>query len=108
MTLTLTPPAAQRLRRFLTSDPDNQRGIRITVQKNGCSGYKYSLAIAKAPQADDVQFEQDSLRLYTDGLSALLLEGTTIDYIEGFTHSGFKFDNPNLAHGCSGCGQQGQ
>lgn len=108
MTLTLTPAAARHLHRFLATDAAaSQRGIRIAVQGNGCSGYRYSLAIAPAPSADDVQLEQDGLRLYIDGRSALLIEGTAIDYIEGLTRSGFKFNNPNVASGCSGCSQHG-
>lgn len=105
-TLTLTPPAAQRLRRVLSAAPSAapSSGVRVALQGDACSGYKYSLAVAAAPQPDDVEVEQADLRLFIDGRSALLLSGTEIDYIEGLNRGGFKFNNPNLGGGCSSCG----
>ncbi|NJL02567.1 MAG: iron-sulfur cluster assembly accessory protein [Spirulinaceae cyanobacterium RM2_2_10] len=109
MTLTLTPTAADRLQRFLATrrTADRQPGVRVSVEGGGCNGYKYSLAIAETPNPDDILYEQAELRLYIDGRSALLLEGTEIDYIEGLTQGGFKFNNPNAGSTCS-CGHSFQ
>ncbi len=36
-------------------------------------------------------------------MSIVYLEGTTIDYVETFSFSGFHFENPNAQKSC-GCG----
>ncbi|WP_404784515.1 HesB/IscA family protein [Altericista sp. CCNU0014] len=107
MSLTLTEKAEFRLRAFLqgSADKDNpHQGIRVGVADGGCSGYSYTLDIATAPQAEDLVVDRGRVKVYIDPQSAPLLNGVTIDYVEGLIESGFKFSNPNATDTC-GCGQ---
>jgi iron-sulfur cluster assembly protein len=107
MTITLTEVAELRLRAFLQSakkaENSSQVGVRVAVVDGGCSGYQYSLDIAKEPKPDDSIEEIGKVRIYIDPQSVPLLQGVAIDYIEGLTQSGFKFSNPNATESC-GCG----
>ena len=110
MTLNLTQKAEFRLRAFvLGSAPSEnqnteQKGIRVSVNDGGCSGYQYALDITNQPQEDDLIQTWGKLRVYIDQKSAPLLEGVVIDYVESLLESGFKFSNPNATDTC-GCGQ---
>ena len=48
--------------------------------------------------------ELDGLRVYCDAISAMHLEGTTVDYLTTLTESGFKFMNEQATTTC-GCGK---
>ena len=110
MTLNLTQKAEFRLRAFvLGSAPSEnqnteQKGIRVSVNNGGCSGYQYALDITNQPQEDDLIQTWGKLRVYIEKKSAPLLEGVVIDYVESLLESGFKFSNPNATDTC-GCGQ---
>jgi iron-sulfur cluster assembly accessory protein len=41
--------------------------------------------------------------VFVEPLSAPLLKGVTVDFIDGINGSGFKFENPNASNSC-GCG----
>ena len=101
MTLSLTENAAEKLTKFVQ---DLNKGIRISVVDGGCSGYQYSVNIANAPKPDDLLLSKDNLQIFIDPISAPLLEGVVVDYIEGLTESGLKFINPNATETCS-CGK---
>jgi iron-sulfur cluster assembly protein len=111
MTLTLTERAELKFRSFLLgsapSENSAEKGIRVSVNDGGCSGYQYALDVTNTPQEDDLVIEQGRVRVYVDQQSAPLLEGVVIDYVEGLIESGFKFSNPNATDTC-GCGQSFQ
>jgi iron-sulfur cluster assembly protein len=111
MALTLTERAELKFRSFLLgsapSENSAEKGIRVSVNDGGCSGYQYALDITNTPQEDDLVIEQGRVRVYVDKQSAPLLEGVVIDYVEGLIESGFKFSNPNATDTC-GCGQSFQ
>jgi iron-sulfur cluster assembly protein len=86
------------------SERGEDGGLRIAVIGGGCSGFQYQMSLDKQPAADDQVIEQDGLRVFVDTRSMLYLNGTTIDYVDGLSGSGFKFDNPN-ARGTCGCGE---
>lgn len=105
MTVTLTEKAAFRLRNFLRgSATESDRGIRVGVSDGGCSGYEYKLDIVDRPNDDDLIFEQDKVRIYIDPISAPLIDGVAINFVESLTQSGFTFTNPNATDTC-GCGK---
>ena len=111
MALTLTERAELKFRSFLLgsapSENSAEKGIRVSVNDGGCSGYQYALDVTNTPQEDDLVIEQGRVRVYVDQQSAPLLEGVVIDYVEGLIESGFKFSNPNATDTC-GCGQSFQ
>jgi iron-sulfur cluster assembly protein len=103
--LTLTPRAAEEVRRFIAEDKASveSTGLRVSVMPGGCSGFRYQLNLEDQPAADDVVIETEGVRLFVDEFSANYLNGTRIDYKSNFQESGFAFENPNATGGC-GCG----
>ncbi len=107
MTVTLTEKATFRLRSFLRGSADGtatEKGIRVAAVDGGCSGYEYALDIVNEPNADDLVFEQDKIKIYVDPKSAPLLNNIVIDFVESLTQAGFTFENPNATDTC-GCGK---
>jgi iron-sulfur cluster assembly protein len=102
--ITLTPTAIKAVQRFVQTSADPVAGLRILVSGGGCSGLQYGMRIESARQDDDVVVECEGLTLLVDPLSAPLLEGLKIDFVDSLSGSGFKFQNPQASHAC-GCGQ---
>ena len=78
-------------------------GLRVFVQGGGCSGFQYGLDFDTKPKPGDFEMSFDGLTVYVDPISAMHLEGTTIDYVMGISGAGFKFNNPTAKSTC-GCG----
>jgi iron-sulfur cluster assembly accessory protein len=59
---------------------------------------------------DDESLDFEGLKVLVDARSMVLMDGTTIDFVEAEDGSGFTFDNPNAkpSSGCSGCGLHGK
>lgn len=102
--LTLTEPAIRALERFIASNDEGVSGLRVTVNGGGCAGFQYGMKLEAAPGEDDVVIDCDGFAVYIDPLSAPLLDGVTVDFIDSLEGSGFKFENPNAASSCA-CGQ---
>ena len=97
----LTTTAARRIRE-LTSGRDATQGLRLFIEKGGCAGLSYGMAVASAEPTDQ-RLEQEGARLFVAADSAPLLEACTLDYEEELTHTGFKIVNPKAKQTC-GCG----
>lgn len=78
-------------------------GLRLSVSDGGCSGLRYVLALENEPQADDLGYEVEGVRVFIDRKSAPYLTGMQLDYVDGLHGAGFKFLNPNADRTC-GCG----
>ena len=76
--------------------------LRVMIRGGGCAGFSYVLDFT-GPKANDFVMNFDGLIVYLDPMSAMHLEGTTIDYITSLMGMGFKFINPNATKTC-GCG----
>ncbi len=101
--ITLTPSAITAVERFINGADTPVAGLRIAISGGGCAGFQYGMSLEEAGQEDDLEFAFGSVKLLIDPLSAPLLEGVTVDYVESLTGSGFKFDNPNASSSCA-CG----
>ena len=103
--LTITPTAAEEVRRFMGDEQlaPEVGGLRVSVMPGGCSGFKYSLNIEERALDDDMIMQAGGVRVFVDGFSAQYLHGVTIDYVTSMQGSGFTFHNPNATGGC-GCG----
>ena len=76
--------------------------LRVGLRGGGCAGFSYVLDFT-GPKENDFVMNFDGIIVYLDPMSAMHLEGTTIDYVTGLMESGFKFINPNATKTC-GCG----
>jgi len=102
--ITLTESATQAVNRFITSSDKPLKGLRIKVQDGGCSGLQYGMRLEEQAQESDTVLDCDGVQIFVDPESVPKVEGVTIDFVESFEGSGFKFSNPNAKNGCS-CGK---
>ena len=109
MSLMLTEKAATEVKRTITEQNfDAASMLRVAVVSGGCSGFNYSLTFDDSfDEANDAKSEQHGITVVIDRKSALLLDGTTLDYYEGLDQRGFHFSNPNAKRTC-GCGNSFQ
>ncbi len=109
--ITVTESAVKQLqtlldeRRAETADPAERDalGLRVFVEKGGCSGMEYGMRFAPAEPGDEAVECGDGARVLVDRASADLLRGCTIDFHDGLTGAGFRIVNPNAVRTC-GCG----
>ena len=103
MTISLTPPAADRVRNFLHTRGKGV-GLRLGVKKTGCSGFAYVVSYADEVRAGDVVFDEDGVKVIVDAEALRYVDGTQIDFVREGLNEAFKFRNPNIKGEC-GCGE---
>ena len=102
-TITLTPPAVQRVRRLLEERTLHDHALRVFVSGGGCSGMQYGMALEGNPRESDQRFAFEGVDVIVDPMSMTYLAGCTIDYVEDVMGGGFRIENPNAVASC-GCG----
>jgi len=103
MAITLTEPAAERVKNFL-ANRGKGAGLRLGVRTSGCSGMAYVLEFADDIGAEDEVFESYGVKVIVDPKSLTYLDGTEVDFAREGLNEGFKFNNPNVKDAC-GCGE---
>ena len=103
MAISLTEPAAERVRTYLDARGTGV-GLRVGVKKTGCNGFAYVINYAEAVEASDVVFEQHGVKVVVDQESLALIDGTEVDFIKEGLNEAFRFRNPNVTGEC-GCGE---
>ena len=74
------------------------------VKSGGCSGNTYDALLDDNMQEfDDVYYTDDKLRIVSDKISSVHLDGLTIDFSNDLIEPGFRLTNAN-AQGSCGCG----
>ncbi len=101
--LSLTDAAAGKLRELTAGETNPDVGLRVYVYSGGCSGYRYGMMLEDGPTEDDRILEANGVKVYVDGRSIGLLEGSQIDYVDTLMGAGFTVNNPNAVAAC-GCG----
>lgn len=105
--LTLTDAATRKLGEIISEQAKLQTdpvvGLRVFVQKGGCSGFSYGMALAERVEEGDWVGEFGGVKVVVDPTSAPVLTGVSIDYVESLQGSGFSIHNPNAVRSC-GCG----
>ncbi|HED52002.1 MAG TPA: iron-sulfur cluster assembly protein IscA [Gammaproteobacteria bacterium] len=103
MAITLTEPAAERVKGFLEQRGKGV-GLRLGVRTSGCSGMAYVLEFVDEIEDTDTVFEDHGVKVIVDPKSLLYIDGTELDYGKEGLNEGFKFNNPNVKDEC-GCGE---
>ena len=103
MAITLTEPAAERVKSFL-SNRGKGIGLRLGVKTMGCSGMAYVLEFVDDKNPEDAVFEDAGVTVIVDPKSLVYLDGTELDYAREGLNEGFKFNNPKEKAAC-GCGE---
>jgi iron-sulfur cluster assembly protein len=101
--ITLAPAALERVRGYLAETPA-AIGLRFGVKRTGCSGWGYTVDLARDVRNGDTVFEQDGVHIRVDADSLSLVDGTQIDFLKSGLSEQFVFRNPNVAGEC-GCGE---
>ena len=99
--ITLTDQAAVALLDLIASKGSGE-GLRLAVEKGGCAGLQYVMEIDSARPSDAV-IEHNGAKVFIDPESAGKLEGSSLDYEDGLSGSGFRIRNPHATRSC-GCG----
>ena len=95
--VTLTDAARDKILALLAAEGREGLALRFAIDGRGPGGFQYKLGFVgpEEQRADDTVVEAGGVRVYVDPASAENLKGTTIDFVETPTQSGFKIDNPN-------------
>jgi iron-sulfur cluster assembly accessory protein len=101
--VSFTQKAVDMVRAAIEQEGLAGHGIRIGVAGGGCSGFQYTMDFENDAKDGDIVLDQEGLRLFVDPMSAMYLQGVTVDYVQGLQGAGFKFINPNAKNTC-GCG----
>ena len=105
--LTLTDAATRKLGEIISEQSQHHGepivGLRVFVQKGGCSGYSYGMTLAPKVEEGDWIGEFGGVKVLVDPQSAPILNGVQIDFVESLQGSGFALHNPNAVRTC-GCG----
>ncbi len=103
MSVTLTPPAAERVKQFI-AERKSAVGLRFGVRTTGCSGFAYIVDLADEVADDDVVYESNGVKVLVDAKSLPYVDGTSIDFGRDGFNEGFRYLNPNVKSEC-GCGE---
>lgn len=101
--ISFTENGAKQAREILQRSSKENAAVRVFVKSGGCSGYQYGMAVDDRELDGDVYYESEGIRVVVDKMSAPLLEGSQIDWIESMLGGGFSVNNPNATSSC-GCG----
>jgi iron-sulfur cluster assembly protein len=101
--LTLTEAASRKLAEIMSKQTEPIAGLRVFVQRGGCSGYSYGMSLAPQVESDDWVGEFGGVKVLVDPGSAPVLKGVRIDFVETLQQTGFSIENPNAVRSC-GCG----
>ena len=103
MAITLTEPAAERVKNFL-ENRGKGIGLRLGVKTMGCSGMGYVIEFVDEINPDDEVFEDHGIKVIVDKKSLVYLDGTEVDFAREGLNEGFQFNNPKEKDSC-GCGE---
>jgi iron-sulfur cluster assembly protein len=103
MAIALTESAAERVRSHLKTRGSGL-GLRLGINKTGCSGFAYVVNYADEIHPGDVVFEERGVRVVVDSASLPLIDGTLVDFVKQGLNEAFKFQNPKAKGEC-GCGE---
>lgn len=101
--LQVTNAAAEHFRSSLASA--GKRGVRISVQESGCTGFKYVMEEVDAGQDGDTELDLDNgVAIFVAAAALDFLRGTELDLSREGINRVLKFNNPNVVAEC-GCGE---
>jgi iron-sulfur cluster assembly accessory protein len=102
--VTLTENAAAEIKAKLAEDPQGAgKGLRLYVEKGGCSGMQYGMVFDER-RPEDFEASFQGVSVWVDAFSAKYIRGSVVDFSDALTGGGFKITNPQAAQSC-GCGK---
>ena len=82
--------------------------LRVSIDETANGGFEYVFGLVEKPESNDIVLDS-VIKTVVDPDSLKFVEGSNIDYVEGFQRSGFVISNPNFKQdgaggGCGGGG----
>lgn len=100
----VTDIAVTQLKKLAKEAKQVGSGIKIDVTPGGCAGFQYYMDFQKKADTGDIEMEQGGMKIFINTSVVEFLKGTTLDYVESLSGSGFSFKNPNVRSSCH-CGK---
>ena len=102
--ITLTDSAAEYISRQIAQQQG--AGILFGARSSGCSGFSYTLEVAKAPPItrDWIGYESHDIKIWVHGSELALVDGTTIDLQRQGLNERIVYQNGRETARC-GCGE---
>ncbi len=95
--------AAQKFRDILEEQGYPDGMLRVMVMPGPHGGIQHMLSVEQEADDNDLVIDTGAIRALVDADSAPLLDGSSIDYMEGLMRSGFVISNPNFQAQGGGC-----
>jgi iron-sulfur cluster assembly protein len=102
--LEVTGIAVNKLKTIIKEQGEEGAALRVVVVGMGCSGPQFMLTLDREQSPEDAVEDFDGLRFLVDPDTAVVAEGSKIDYVEDLMRTGFIISNPRLAGSGGGCG----
>ena len=103
----VTELASRKLVEVLAEQDKAGNMLRVMVMPGLGGALQYTLGVEDKAGEDDIVIKTESVDVLIDSDSVPLIEGASIDYVEGLMRSGFVISNPNAPVGGCGCGGGG-
>ena len=101
--ITISESAQYKIADILAEENNPNLRLRMFVQGGGCAGFNYGFMLDEEKTEDDFEIQAGSASVLVDSMSAMYIEGATVDYEETLMGSQFKILNPQAVSTC-GCG----
>lgn len=94
--ISITPAAAAQIRTAAKQGRMEGMALRIAAQRGADGTIQYAMGFDDSTRVDDTRFTCEGVDLVVASTSTILLDGTTLDYVELEPgRSEFIFMNPN-------------
>ncbi|ANZ22355.1 hypothetical protein ATN01_00600 [Buchnera aphidicola (Diuraphis noxia)] len=107
--ISITKNAIKQILFLIESHSDN-KGIRLSIKKSGCAGFRYTMTLIKKSESKkeknkkEITFFYQNIFICVYSNEMSLLEGIEIDFVKNNINKIFKFTNPKIERFC-GCGE---
>jgi len=103
-----TEIASEKLQEIMKEQGNEDSYLRVSIDETPGGGFEYVFGLVEKPEKKDIVIES-TIKTVVDQQSLKFVEGSNIDYVEGFQRSGFVISNPNFKQegaggGCGGGG----
>lgn len=85
----------------------NNKGIRISIKKSGCAGFRFIMELAQEKKTEEIEFLQNGIILFISKNILTILEGIEIDFVTKGLNKIFQFKHYKTRNHC-GCGESFQ
>lgn len=94
--ITITPAAAAQIQTSAIQGGTQAMALRIAAKRNPDGSVQYAMGFDDTSHREDTTFSVEGIKLVVAATSTMLLEGTTLDYVElDNGQFDFIFLNPN-------------